>query len=839
MQNPTPRTHRSLFTGLIAGAVALAGFAGPACGQVINESLILSGGPTEDFGASISIDNNSVAVGAPRAGFADTGAAYLYDATTGAQLFTLAPLGGGNWSDRFGDSIAIDMGTGGQGTVVVGATGDDTMGTNAGAAYLFNATTGNQIAKLLPPSGNWLDLFGSSVAIDSGIVVVGAKEIGTPPSTTGSAYLYNATNGALMTQLFPTGAAAFDQFGFSVAIDMGTGGQGIVVVGAPRDDTNGTDAGAVYLFNASGNQIAKIPGGAANDQFGTSVSIDNGIVAVGARGVNNFAGSVYLFDASTGAQIAQLSPTGGAASNSSFGSSISFDNGIVAVGAYGANSAYLFDADPASPTFGNQIAQLLPSNGSAGDFFGISISIDNGTIAVGALLSNGSAYLFDAPAVCNPQLPKILPNDGATDDRFGSSIAIGNGIVAVGALRDDDNGPDSGSVYLFDTDPLSSTYGCQIDKFHPTSSTPTARFGSSIAIDNSVAGGVVAVGAHQLHSAYLFDTSGSQLFKLLPVGGGAAGDFFGWSIGIDNGIVAVGALGALGTSGSAYLFDADPSSPTFGDQITQLLPIGVSGGDRFGSSIAIDNSVAGGLVAVGAPFDDTNGNDVGAAYLFNATTGVQLHKIFPSSSVTSGRFGSSISIDNGIIAVGAPWDNTNGVGAGAVYLFDAAGVQLHKLIPNGVSGGDSFGSSVSIDNGIVAVGAGGDDTNGTGAGAAYLFNASTGCQIISKLLAPGGAAGDNFGSSIDLDGCVVAVGALFADGNGLSSGSAYVFDMPIVACPANVNNSGGLSPTDFTAWIAAFNSGAPECDQNGDCLCTPADFTAWIANFNAGCAGCP
>ncbi|GAB5496209.1 MAG: hypothetical protein Phyf2KO_12890 [Phycisphaerales bacterium] len=54
-------------------------------------------------------------------------------------------------------------------------------------------------------------------------------------------------------------------------------------------------------------------------------------------------------------------------------------------------------------------------------------------------------------------------------------------------------------------------------------------------------------------------------------------------------------------------------------------------------------------------------------------------------------------------------------------------------------------------------------------------------------------------------------------------------------CLADVNGDGVVSPTDFTAWIAAFNQMGPECDQNGDGMCTPTDFTAWIANFNAGC----
>ena len=54
-------------------------------------------------------------------------------------------------------------------------------------------------------------------------------------------------------------------------------------------------------------------------------------------------------------------------------------------------------------------------------------------------------------------------------------------------------------------------------------------------------------------------------------------------------------------------------------------------------------------------------------------------------------------------------------------------------------------------------------------------------------------------------------------------------------CLADVNGDGSVTPADFTAWVAAFNSQAPQCDQNGDGSCTPADFTAWVANFNAGC----
>ncbi len=54
-------------------------------------------------------------------------------------------------------------------------------------------------------------------------------------------------------------------------------------------------------------------------------------------------------------------------------------------------------------------------------------------------------------------------------------------------------------------------------------------------------------------------------------------------------------------------------------------------------------------------------------------------------------------------------------------------------------------------------------------------------------------------------------------------------------CLADVNQDAVLSPADFTAWIIAFNTQGPGCDQNLDGLCTPADYSAWILNWNAGC----
>ena len=75
------------------------------------------------------------------------------------------------------------------------------------------------------------------------------------------------------------------------------------------------------------------------------------------------------------------------------------------------------------------------------------------------------------------------------------------------------------------------------------------------------------------------------------------------------------------------------------------------------------------------------------------------------------------------------------------------------------------------------------------------------------------------------------VGLVDIDGNAYSR-SYGSLQTP---CPADTNRDGMVSPADFSAWVAAFNTNAPECDTNGDGSCSPADFSAWVAAFNRGC----
>lgn len=373
----------------------------PAVSQTINEDLKLlptDGIANDWFGRFVAISGTTAVVGAYRddGSGSYSGSAYLFDTTTGLQIAILLPNDGVAW-DWFGRSVAISGNT-----AIVGAMQDDDNGSGSGSAYLFDTTTGQQTAKLLPNDGESWDEFGVSVAISGTTAVVGAYQDRDNGSVSGSAYLFDTTTGQQIAKLLPSDGAALDIFGWSVAISGTT-----AIVGAPGKDDNGASSGSAYPFDTmTGQQIDKLlpSDGEPWDQFGESVAISGTTAVVGAR-----------YDD---------------------------DNG------YNSGSAYLFDT-----TTGQQIDKLLPSDGAESDSFGYAVAINGTTAVVGAFQdddngsASGSAYLFSTST--GQQIAKLLPSDGATADLFGNSVAISGSTTVVGAYGDDANGTNSGSAYVF------------------------------------------------------------------------------------------------------------------------------------------------------------------------------------------------------------------------------------------------------------------------------------------------------------------------------------------------------------------------------------------------------
>ena len=386
------------------------------------------------------------------------------------------------------------------------------------------------------------------------------------------------------TKLTASDPVRYDRFGFSVGISGGT-----AIVGAPFVSNSSSNTGKAYLFNVSktGNQRFKLTAsdGWPGDDFGYSVAIGDYYTAiVGAPGDDSSRGSAYLFDVISGDQIFKLTANDGAA-NDQFGFSVAISGGMAIVGAWRdddvadqSGSAYLFDVDPVSPTFGEQLFKLTASDAAQSNHFGYSVGISRGTAIVGARDDNrggfdiGSAYLFDVDPlsqVFGVQLSKLTSSDGANGDQFGSSVAISGDTAIVGAHYDNnDGGSYSGSAYLFDV-----SSGSQ--RFKLTASDPAKydHFGYSVGISGDKA----IVGADEGSfnpgkpgKAYLFDVStGNELLKL-TASDGAPYDRFGRSVGISGNVAIAGArdhTDGAGKSGAAYLYGLQEVGLAWGEDV--------------------------------------------------------------------------------------------------------------------------------------------------------------------------------------------------------------------------------------------------------------------------------
>ena len=433
-----------------------------------------------------------------------------------------------------------------------------------------------------------------------------------------------------------------------------------------------------------------------------------------------------------------------------------------------------------------------------------------------------------AHADLGDQLVKLVASDGAMNDVFGYCVYISGSTAIVGAYWDDDNGGDSGSAYLFN-----SNTGQQINKLLPIDGSGNDQFGWSAAISGNTA----IVGAYgnddfgsNSGSAYLFSTTtGQQLFKLLA-NDGTGQDQFGISVAIDGTTAIVGAYlddDNGSASGSAYLFNT-----ITGQQIAKLLPNDGAAGDQFGRSVAISGTIA----IVGAYQDDDNGSASGSAYLFNTITGQQITKLLPIDGEADEHFGFSVAISGDIAIVGARFDDDNGTWSGSAYLFDTTGQQLFKLLPTNGAAGDRFGNSVSISGSRAIVGAHLDDDNGVSSGSAFLFDNNTGQQI-TMLLPNDGVSGDAFAISVGISGDIAIVGAYWDDDACVSnplceSGSAYIFDAAGTPgnCPWDLDNSGSVGTGDLLELFAQWGT-AGTADFDGSGAVGTSDLLILFANW--------
>ena len=378
-----------------------------------------------------------------------------------------------------------------------------------------------------------------------------------------------------------------------------------------------------------------------------------------------------------------------------------------------------------------QEAKLLAADGSEYDLFGSAVALDQDTALIGARQGGpnfeGAAYVFERRQGQWQSTARLAAPDAAADDRFGYALAVSGDWIAVGAPNDDERGPFSGSVYLFQRQGGAWSF---VGKAIAHDGSADDAFGAAVALagDTLVVG---AVGAdprgYASGAAYVFQHNGSAWVPTakLSASDGEALDSFGFSVAVCGDTIVVGAYGedALASNaGAAYVFQ-DAAGPWI--ETAKLTAPGGGEGDFFGQSVA----AAPGVLVVGAPLYDGPHLINGAAYVFEdrgfgwqAAASLQ-----PFGPLRGDRFGLFVAATPGAVAVAT----TSRAPAGAVFYFEpVAGrwTQTAELRAADALGFESFGEGLALAGTEVLTGAPADDDLGPLSGSAYLFQVPSRAQ---------------------------------------------------------------------------------------------------------------
>lgn len=364
-------------------------------GEVFNIRVIQSAASTfvlsQVFfgsGTPVALDGNMALIGAQ----VDTHSASALDIRNGSllQSFANPNPGTSGWgssegwgSDGWGQIVALSAGR-----VLISAESEDLAATDSGAAYLFDANSGDLLHTFTHPNpdcnerciGGIGQTLGHSIALHGDNALIATSFLN-------GIFLFDAVTGALLHS-FPEAARVDDG-----SLDMSD--QFIVIGNTVMSIGSAPSAGVVRLYDADTRSILRTlfnPTPSDYDVFGTAVAIDGNRVLIGAKGVDiggvTNAGEAYLFDATTGLLVHTfVDPTPN--ENAYFGNHLDIAGDLVAISSEGDNEVHVFDA-----TSGVRVQTLSEVPERDHGWFGTSVDLEPGHLLVGQLGLSGRAYLY-------------------------------------------------------------------------------------------------------------------------------------------------------------------------------------------------------------------------------------------------------------------------------------------------------------------------------------------------------------------------------------------------------------------------------------------------------------
>lgn len=794
----------------------------PTPSLTLVDTLDPSGGSgLSGWGWSIAVDGGSLVIGAT--GYEQSGIPYRHGTATafgfdGANWVETDKFTASDFASADQAGFAVDI-VGKD--VLVGANFDDNpQGENAGAVYAYTATDA------VPAISNKIITADTSEEFGREIAISGTTAVVAEPRGDRVHILEQSGGVWSITQTFNepnvVDVDIDDAAGRMVVVKddrdvvyyervlgayTSVGGTTLGVGGTPstvllngndvfvgrQNSVTGPLVRLGWLDATLGQEFA--PAGiVAGEETGRSLAIDGNLLFVGAPRWDNLpddeAGRVYIFD--TGANAFTGGTIEADGDGILFGFDLAAQAGRLVVGYPGGDGfeaglparVGLVETYTSLTTTGATFEQLLSSDDQViSDFFGSKVDIDGDVIVVGAnakalpvVSRAGQVYVFRLDGGTWTEAETFTASDGATDDQLGNDVVIEGSSVLAGAWKDDNQrGVDAGAVYSFELAPAPPSLPNKVT-IADIAETGDDRFGLSVDIDGdwAVVGEPGQDGGPNQGRVHVLENIGGVWTIQQTLTRSAAiptfSDRFGWTVAIDGDRFVVGSK----NDGFVTLFTRPDSASPFAEADTEQPTTGgidsvAIQGDIVGASSVVEGEVYfyrdSGISGLLAQWTASNpafqpADEFGATLAFGGT---------PESAGGCG-----------VALVGAPSYDSTGGDFGRVYVYPnicldgGAGTSPSQTVEPTISG-ENFGSALAADGDRVVIGQqggigvvfGGPAQGATGLAHYYEYDdGDLEISLVQTLesadFADHSAVNDKYGSSVDISGDVIVVGALDA-----------------------------------------------------------------------------
>lgn len=444
-----------------------------------------------------------------------------------------------------------------------------------------------------------------------------------------------------------------------------------------------------------------------------------------------------------------------------------------------------------------QDQRITPTPRLTSQIFGLALSFDGTTIAVGACFENqpaslaGAVYLFQRPGQTWTQTLRLHGPTPQAADFFGIGVAVaGDTLLSSAGGRTSGGVAGAGALYIYQnqagTWALSDTLG-------PSNPIVDGSFGDPLVMSGDVA------------------VAGAWL-SAFPQAGGFA-------------------------DREAYILER--AGGVWTETARLPAPASYSNGFTASAGAAISSEEA----LIGGSRELLNDQPIGAVFAYQRSGGGWQPgvTIRPADLPVSAYFGQTVALSGDVLAVGAPQDTINGhIRAGSVYLFrkiNGAWTQFRKLTAPTPAARDFFGVGLALNGNRLLVGAYQSEIQQPfqrrGYACLYYISGDDVSDAIT-ITAGDGAPHDIFGWRCALHGERAVVTAPF---HTLNQGAAYVYSGVETPCEGDVDGDARVGLSDLTILLGQFGeSGAILLgDLDGDGSVGLNDLTILLSRFGASC----